>query len=85
MGSLELSASNESENVILQLDALIRSIGVKKSKKHAFFLGDRASFSSGIPSAQKCILEWKRNIFLTNNPCIKWDVGSKTTFVILTS
>ena len=35
---------------------------------HAVFLGAGASISSGIPSATMCIWEWKRNIFLTNNP-----------------
>lgn len=32
------------------------------------FLGTGASTSSGIPTAQMCIWEWKRQIFLTNNP-----------------
>jgi len=32
------------------------------------FLGAGASTSSGIPSAQMCTWEWKRQIFLTNNP-----------------
>lgn len=32
------------------------------------FLGAGASMSSGMPSADLCIWEWKRNIFLTNNP-----------------
>ena len=35
---------------------------------HALFLGAGASVSSGIPSAQNCIWEWKRQIFITNNP-----------------
>ncbi|MEO1017282.1 MAG: SIR2 family protein [Pseudomonadota bacterium] len=28
--------------------------------------------SSGVPSAGKCIWEWKRSIFLTNNPGLEW-------------
>jgi hypothetical protein len=32
------------------------------------FLGAGASATSGVPSAQMCIWEWKRQIFLTNNP-----------------
>lgn len=32
------------------------------------FLGAGASTTSGVPSAQMCIWEWKRQIFLTNNP-----------------
>src|SRR5580698_2871984 len=52
----------------LSLDALVRSIGVRRTSPFAFFLGAGASTTSGIPSAQMCIWEWKRQIFLTNNP-----------------
>jgi hypothetical protein len=52
--------------LVLSLDALIRSIGVRRANPFAFFLGAGASTSSGIPSAQRCIWEWKRRIFLTN-------------------
>ncbi len=54
--------------VSLSLDAFIRSIGVRQSAPVAFFLGAGASTTSGIPSAQMCVWEWKRRIFLTNNP-----------------
>jgi hypothetical protein len=54
--------------VSLSLDALIRSIGVRRTSPVAFFLGAGASTTSGIPSAQMCVWEWKRRIFLTNNP-----------------
>ncbi len=56
------------DQVILTLDAFVRSIGVRRSAPIAVFLGAGASTSSGIPSAQMCIWEWKRQIFLTNNP-----------------
>jgi hypothetical protein len=56
------------DQVILSLDAFVRSIGVRRSAPLAVFLGAGASTSSGIPSAQMCIWEWKRQIFLTNNP-----------------
>ena len=52
----------------MTLDAFVRSIGVRRSAPIAVFLGAGASTSSGIPSAQMCIWEWKRQIFLTNNP-----------------
>jgi len=55
-------------NIVLPLDAFIRSIGVNKTTSHLFFLGSGASISSGVPSAEQCIWEWKRNIFLTKNP-----------------
>jgi hypothetical protein len=52
---------------VLSLDAFIRSIGVQRSPV-ALFLGAGASTTSGVPSAEMCIWEWKRQIFLTNNP-----------------
>lgn len=52
----------------LSLDAFVRSIGVRRDTPHALFLGAGASISSGLPSAQSCIWEWKRDLFLTNNP-----------------
>jgi len=59
------------ENLIIGLDAFIRAIGVNRNSTHSFFLGAGASISSGMPSAELCIWEWKRNIFLTNNPGIE--------------
>jgi hypothetical protein len=50
----------------LSLDAFIRAVGVSRTP-HALFLGAGASITSGMPSAQMCIWEWKRDIFLTNN------------------
>jgi hypothetical protein len=55
------------QDMTLSLDAFIRSIGVRRTNPHSLFLGAGASISSGIPSAEKCIWEWKRRIFLTNN------------------
>ncbi len=52
---------------ILSLDAFIRSVAVNRGTPHAFFLGAGTSITSGMPSAQMCIWEWKREIFLTNN------------------
>lgn len=61
-------AAREKDDVSLSLDAFVRSIGVRRAASHALFLGAGASVSSGIPSAQSCIWEWKRDLFLTNNP-----------------
>ena len=63
-----VNLTSEPEDITLTMDAFVRSIGVKRSIPHALFLGAGASISSGIPSAEKCIWEWKRQIFLTNNP-----------------
>lgn len=52
---------------ILPLDAFIRSVAVNRGTPHALFLGAGASITSGMPSAQMCVWEWKREIFLTNN------------------
>lgn len=56
------------EDLILGLDAFIRSVGINRTTQHALLLGAGASISSGIPSAESCIWEWKRAIFLTRNP-----------------
>ncbi len=60
--------SQKQEELILSLDAFVRSFGIRRSIPHALFLGAGASISSGVPSAEKCIWEWKRSIFATNNP-----------------
>jgi hypothetical protein len=55
-------------DLVLSVDALVRSVGINKTTSHGVFLGAGASVSSGIPSAASCIWEWKRSIFLTKNP-----------------
>jgi hypothetical protein len=62
------SSQKIDKDVVLSLDAFVRSIGVRRSPPFAMFLGAGASTTSGVPSAQMCIWEWKRQIFLTNNP-----------------
>jgi hypothetical protein len=67
--SIETAPNRAADDQLrLSLDAFIRSIGVRRSPPLAMFIGAGASTSSGIPSAQMCIWEWKRQIFLTNNP-----------------
>jgi hypothetical protein len=66
--SLGAASSPASDSTVLSLDAFVRSIGVRRGAPLALFLGAGASTSSGLPSAQTCIWEWKRQIFLTNNP-----------------
>ena len=56
------------DGLVLSLDAFVRAIGVRRNAPLSVFLGAGASVSSGLPSAQMCIWEWKRSIFLTNNP-----------------
>lgn len=66
--SIATSTPEVDAGLSLSLDAFVRSIGVRRTAPVAFFLGAGASTTSGIPSAQMCVWEWKRRIFLTNNP-----------------
>lgn len=64
----EPESRTDGDELTLPLDAFVRSVGVRCGTPHAVFLGAGASITSGIPSAQSCIWEWKRYVFLTNNP-----------------
>jgi NAD-dependent SIR2 family protein deacetylase len=59
----------------LAIDAFVRSIIVNKGRPICLLLGAGASLSSGMPSAERCIWEWKRDIFVTNNPSLRESVG----------
>jgi hypothetical protein len=39
------------DDLVLALDAFVRSVAVKTGVPHAFFLGAASSLSSGVPSA----------------------------------
>ncbi|MBN8707329.1 MAG: SIR2 family protein [Bacteroidetes bacterium] len=52
----------------LAYDAFLRVIKENTDSKHTFLLGAGSSISSGVQSATDCIWEWKRNIYITNNP-----------------
>lgn len=64
----QLQPAEDEEDIVLSLDAFVRSIGIRRGATLSFFIGAGASISSGLPSAEMCIWEWKRSIFLTNNP-----------------
>ncbi|UJS20161.1 MAG: SIR2 family protein [Candidatus Brocadia sp.] len=51
----------------LSYDAFLRITSQNKNLEYVFLLGAGASISSGVPSAEDCIWEWKKEIFLTNN------------------
>lgn len=55
----------------LSIDEFARSIAVNKHSPHALFLGAGASLTSGMPSAASCVSEWKRRIFISNNPTLR--------------
>ncbi|MCY9669555.1 SIR2 family protein [Paenibacillus alginolyticus] len=55
-------------NYILKYDEFIRSIKQNKDIEHSMLLGAGASIESGVQSASDCIWEWKKDIFLSQNP-----------------
>lgn len=55
------------EEYTLEYDAFLRSFGLSKNGKYAFLLGAGCSISSGLPSAQQCIWDWKKAIYVTRN------------------
>jgi len=59
----------------MSIDAFVRSIAVNSGRPICMLLGAGASISSGMPSAQRCIWEWKQDIFVTNNPTLRESVG----------
>ncbi len=59
----------------IEVDKFVRSIGVNKTSPHALFLGAGSSMSSGVPSAESCLWQWKRSIFSTNNPGLEEQVS----------
>lgn len=52
----------------LNLDGLIRSMGVNRPCRHMLLLGAGASITSGIPSGWQCIWQWKAEIYISNQP-----------------
>lgn len=52
----------------LTISEFYRSIQQNISTPHTILLGAGASIESGIQSAEDCIWEWKRNIFIAANP-----------------
>ncbi|MCH4247017.1 MAG: SIR2 family protein [Acinetobacter populi] len=59
----------------IAIDAFIRSLDINKKRPICLLLGAGASISSGMPSAERCIWEWKREIFITKNPLLRETVG----------
>ena len=57
----------EEKSYTLGFDAFLRSFGLMKNGKYAFLLGAGCSISSGLPSAQQCIWDWKKAIYSTRN------------------
>lgn len=54
----------------LKFDQFLRSLKQNMDSPHALLLGAGASVESGVPSATDCIWDWKREIFLSQNPAL---------------
>lgn len=52
----------------LQMDEFLRSLKQNIDTPHSLLLGAGASVESGIQSAVDCIWEWKKEIFISQNP-----------------
>lgn len=51
----------------IALDNFLRIVEANKENSHCVLLGAGASRNSGVPTAQECIDEWKRKIYISNN------------------
>lgn len=56
------------ENYILEVDEFLRSLKQNKFIAHSMLLGAGASIESGVQSAYDCIWDWKRDIYISQNP-----------------
>lgn len=54
----------------IRFDQFLRSMKQNMDTPHALLLGAGASVESGIPSAVDCIWDWKKEIFLSQNPAL---------------
>lgn len=52
----------------LQLDEFLRSLKQNIDMPHSLLLGAGASIESGVQSATECIWDWKKEIYLSQNP-----------------
>lgn len=59
----------------LSLDEFVRSFKVNRGTQYALFLGAGSSISSGVHSAEQCIWDWKRSIFLSHHPGLEKQFG----------
>lgn len=55
-------------NLKIDFDAFLRSFKQNRDGSFAFLLGAGASITSGIQSAEDCVWDWKKQIYISNNP-----------------
>ena len=58
----------EENNLKIDFDAFLRSFKQNRDSSFAFLLGAGASITSGIQSAEDCVWDWKKQIYISNNP-----------------
>lgn len=58
----------EEKQFRMDFDAFLRSFKQSKNGSFAFLLGAGASITSNVQSAEDCIWDWKKLIYVTNNP-----------------
>lgn len=61
-------ALHTEEQIEMDFDAFLRSFNQNKDCSFAFLLGAGASITSGVQSAEDCIWDWKRLIYISKNP-----------------
>ena len=57
----------EEKQYRMDFDAFLRSFKQSKNGSFAFLLGAGASITSGVQSAEDCIWDWKKLIYVSNN------------------
>lgn len=63
----------------LEFDEFLRIFSQNSDQQYSFLLGAGCSISSGIPSASRCIWDWKKNIYQTNNTQLRYvSIDSET-------
>ena len=72
---MDIIKTFSNNDLLLPVDAFIRSLAVNKGRPICMLLGAGASITSGMLSAEHCIWEWKKDIFITNNPILRDTVG----------
>lgn len=56
------------DDIVLEYDAFLRSLNQNSNYQCALLLGAGTSVTSGVQTANDCIWEWKRDIYISKNP-----------------
>lgn len=68
----------DQHNLYLDFDAFIRSFVQNRDTSFAFLLGAGASITSGMPSANDCIWDWKKLIYCSSQSSIPSFIDPKS-------